>query len=101
MALITCPECAREVSHNASACPGCGSPIGTSSLSPAEGNTVPYSDQEVQVLLSKKHKTSHVLHLLLSIITVGFWVFIWLLVAINNGIENARIDRKIAKGKKF
>lgn len=28
--------------------------------------------------------TSHVLHLLLSLITVGFWVIIWLLVAANN-----------------
>lgn len=28
--------------------------------------------------------TSHVLHLILSIISVGFWVPIWLLVSLNN-----------------
>lgn len=28
--------------------------------------------------------TSHVLHLLLSIITVGFWLPVWLLIAFNN-----------------
>lgn len=27
MALIRCPECAREVSDQAAACPGCGYPI--------------------------------------------------------------------------
>ena len=28
--------------------------------------------------------TSHVLHLLLSVITVGFWLPVWLLMALNN-----------------
>ena len=28
--------------------------------------------------------TSHVLHLLLSIITMGFWLIVWLIVAQNN-----------------
>lgn len=31
MALIKCPECGREISDTASACPGCGAP----SASPA------------------------------------------------------------------
>lgn len=65
-----------------------------------KGGRVPYTDQEVLVMLSKKKTTSHVLHLILSILTLGFWVIIWVLVAASNGTENARIDRKIAKGKK-
>lgn len=48
-------------------------------------------------LLSQKKRTSHVLHLILSLVTVGFWVPVWLLVALSNSIENARIDRKVAK----
>lgn len=31
--------------------------------------------------------TSHVLHLLLSLITAGLWIPIWLLVALNNGSQ--------------
>ena len=48
-------------------------------------------------LLSQKKRTSHVLHLILAILSVGFWVPVWLLVALSNSIENARIDRKVAK----
>lgn len=59
-----------------------------------------YSSAEVAVMLSKKKKTSHVLHLLLSVVTAGLWVFMWLLCGISNSMENSRIDRKIAKGKK-
>ncbi len=28
--------------------------------------------------------TSHLLHLILSLITLGLWIFIWILVALNN-----------------
>jgi hypothetical protein len=31
MAMIKCPECGRDVSSNAAACPGCGSPVGMKS----------------------------------------------------------------------
>lgn len=60
----------------------------------------PYSQQEVAVLLSKKKKTSHLLHLILSIITAGLWVMIWILVGLSNHMENARIEKHIAKGKR-
>ncbi len=29
--------------------------------------------------------TSHILHLILSIISVGFWVPVWILVSMSNG----------------
>lgn len=48
-------------------------------------------------LMSKKKKTNHVLHLLLSLITAGLWLPVWILVAVSNSLENIRIDRKIKK----
>lgn len=48
-------------------------------------------------LLSKKKKTSHVLHLVLSLITAGLWLPVWILVCISNAIENYKVDRQIDK----
>lgn len=59
-----------------------------------------YSSSEVAVMLSRKKKTSHVLHLLLSVVTAGVWLVVWIICALSNSMENSRIDRKIAKGKK-
>ena len=99
MALIECHECGKEISDSANYCPGCGAPVRVKQHK--KGDTVPYTDQEVAVLLSKKKKTSHVLHLLLSIITAGVWIIIWLIVALSNSIENSKIDNQIRKGKKI
>ena len=99
MALIDCPECGKQISSMAPACPSCGVPVEASSAATTAGR-VPYSDQEVAVMLSKKKKTSHVLHLLLSVVTAGIWLIIWIIVAASNGSENSRIDKMIAKGKK-
>ena len=48
-------------------------------------------------LLAKRadHKTAHVLHLLLSVITAGLWIPIWLLVAISHANERKKIDKKL------
>ena len=48
-------------------------------------------------LLAQRKNTSHVLHLILSLITFGLWLPVWALVAISNGLENARIDRAVSK----
>lgn len=48
-------------------------------------------------LLSKKKKTSHVLHLILSLVTVGLWIPVWIIVCISNAIENYKVDRQIDK----
>lgn len=48
-------------------------------------------------LLSKKKKTSHVLHLILSLVTVGLWIPVWIIVTLSNSIENRRIDREVSK----
>jgi len=42
--------------------------------------------------LKDKHKTNHILHLLLSILTLGLWVPVWVFVAINNLAERKKID---------
>ena len=55
------------------------------------------SQHTALLLEMRKHKTSHVLHLILSILTAGLWVFVWILCAISNSIENAKIDRQINK----
>ena len=99
MALINCHECKREISDSAISCPGCGSPI--SLAQPKKGNMTPFAAQEVAVMLSKKKNTSHILHLLLSIITGGIWVVVWIIVALSNSMENSKIDSQIKRGKKL
>ena len=100
MSLISCPECEKEVSSHAPACPGCGVPMSKKSGKLKKGDRIPLSDAEVAVLLSKKRNTSHLLHLVLCIPTVGFWLIMWLLMAVNNNSVNTTIDKQIRKGKK-
>ena len=101
MALIDCPDCGKQVSSNAPACPNCGAPIATPVVErKSSGGRVPYSDQQVAVLLSQKSKTSHLLHFFLSLFTIGIWIPIWIFVSIVNGIANGSVDAIIAKGKK-
>ena len=47
-------------------------------------------------LQQRKKKTSHVLHLLLSVLTGGLWLIIWLLCGIANASHNRKIDKEIA-----
>lgn len=37
-----------------------------------------------QVVLVKGHRPNHILHLLLSVVTVGIWIPIWLIVAVTS-----------------
>jgi|GEM_PF-1700478 len=102
MALTECTECNGKISDQADKCPHCGAPTSSQparSLDPKDNPALRYSDQEVSVMLSKKKKTSHLLHLFLTVITAGIWSIMWILVAVSNASENSRIDRKIAKGK--
>ena len=50
------------------------------------------SQSAALLLEMRKHKTSHILHLILSILTCGIWVFVWILCALSNAIENAKLD---------
>jgi len=42
-----------------------------------------------------RSNTSHLLHLVLSIITAGIWIPVWILIALNNATERSRIIRKL------
>ena len=49
------------------------------------------------MLEMQKKKTSHVLHLVLSLITGGLWILIWICCAIANGSHNRQIDKRISR----
>ena len=53
------------------------------------------SDKNYLVAKRNDYRTGHVLHLLLSIVTAGLWIPIWLLVAISNANERQKIDKKL------
>ena len=46
-------------------------------------------------LQQRKKKTSHVLHLLLSVLTGGLWLVMWALCSIANASQNSKIDKEI------
>ena len=50
-------------------------------------------------LLAKRadHKTSHLLHLVLSVITAGMWIPVWFLVALRHQLTRDSIDRKLGR----
>ena len=48
------------------------------------------SQTDFQANLVKGHRTNHILHLILSIVTFGLWLIVWLIVALTNK-ENRRV----------
>lgn len=48
-------------------------------------------------LISKKQKTNHLLHLIVSFLTVGLWVPVWVLIALLDSLTNMNINRKLRK----
>lgn len=53
---------------------------------------------ELQLVMKKeKYKTNHILHLLLALITMGFWIPVWVLVAVSNWNERTKVERKLSK----
>lgn len=51
---------------------------------------------EAQERLSR-YRTSHILHLILTLITLGIWIPIWVLTDISNSIERTKAMRRLAK----
>lgn len=49
------------------------------------------------MLEMQKRKTSHVLHLLLTLLTGGIWAIVWILCAVADHSHNKAIGRKIAR----
>jgi len=56
----------------------------------------PYRDDSVirDSAECERYKTNHILHLLLSIITVGAWTLIWTIISASNTTERNKIHRK-------
>jgi len=50
-----------------------------------------------QALIAKRadHHTAHLLHLVLSFLTAGMWVPVWIMVAISHACARANIDRQL------
>lgn len=43
------------------------------------------SQQDFQAIMVKGHRPNHILHLLLTVLTVGLWAIVWVNVAIWGG----------------
>jgi len=48
-------------------------------------------------LMENEKKVNHVLHLLLSLITLGFWIPLWFIVCLSVTIENSGIKSRNKK----
>ncbi len=42
------------------------------------------SQSDYQVVMTKGKKTNHVLHLILTLVTCGFWGIVWIILAVVN-----------------
>ena len=54
-------------------------------------------DTSSQVILSKAVKVNHILHAILSFPTAGFWIIVWIIMAMRRAEET--IQLKIQDGK--
>lgn len=50
------------------------------------------SQTQTQAQLVKGHRTNHILHLILTIITLGVWSIVWLLMVILGGEKHKMIS---------
>jgi len=48
-------------------------------------------------IVANNAKTNHILHLILSIVTGGIWIILWILVSIGNASERKQANNKIQK----
>lgn len=47
--------------------------------------------------LIKNQKVNHILHLLLSILTGGLWLIVWILISISASMEKKRLEKVLKK----
>jgi hypothetical protein len=45
-----------------------------------------------QAVLVKGHRPNHILHLILTLVTMGLWAIVWILVAVLGGEKRLVID---------
>lgn len=46
--------------------------------------------------MKSKHETSHILHLILTILTAGIWAIVWVLCGIRNIRLRSEIDERFS-----
>ena len=49
-----------------------------------------------QAVIVKGHRPNHILHLILTIITLGFWAIVWIAVAVFGGEKRKTITEDAA-----
>lgn len=49
------------------------------------------SQSQTQAQLVKGHRTNHILHLILTILTLGIWAIVWILMALLGGEKHKLI----------
>ena len=52
-------------------------------------------NEQIFVLNSQKKTTNHILHLILTFLTFGFWLIVWICIAMSNSNYNSRIQSEI------
>lgn len=56
-----------------------------------------YCPEDDRMVLAEKQTPNHILHLLLSIVTAGVWIIVWILVALGNDFAAYRCPHCGAK----
>ncbi len=52
-------------------------------------------NEKLFLLTSRKKKTNHILHLILTVLTGGLWLVVWVITLCSNDSQNKKIDREI------
>ena len=53
------------------------------------------SETDYHVVMVRGHRVNHILHLMLSLVTVGIWIPVWILLMIFGG-EKRRVINKVS-----
>ncbi|MHB2246694.1 hypothetical protein ACX64O_07430 [Pseudomonas fitomaticsae] len=52
-------------------------------------------NEKLFVLTTQKKKTNHILHVIMTVLTGGLWLIVWLVVASSNQGHNKKLDKQI------
>ena len=106
---VICWKCgykrqASDASSHEALCPQCGTLYAEKPEDKKEKSVKPkpkkekrvVSDSEKLLALTEcnQHKTNHILHLLLSILTAGVWLIVWFIITANNTSKRNVIKKR-------
>lgn len=52
-------------------------------------------NEKLFVLTNQKKNTNHILHIIMTVLTGGLWLFVWGIIMRSNNAHNKRIDKQI------